>query len=138
MVFRKYSQFSLPPLTQHTLNLLSNLLANMRRHVPKRSHCPHTPDPAVACARLTFAVELDECGAGQRSADLQTLTDHRGRDQLVGRHLLVELVIGGLVEQHQVVELVTDLSLGPLLQDTNRTRSQQKQQKIANQCPTIC
>ena len=67
---------------------------------------------------FTFAVELDERCPGQGSADLQALTDHRGRDQLVWRNLLVKLVIGGLVEQHQVVELVTDLSLGPLLQST--------------------
>merc|ERR1719430_1299892 len=54
----------------------------------------------------TFLMELDEGGAGQGTPHFQPLR-HDGRgDQLVGGHFLVQLVI---------CELVTDLSLGPLL-----------------------
>ncbi len=52
---------------------------------------------------------------GQRAPHLEPLGHDGRRDQLVGGHLLQQLVVGGLVEEHQVVELVPGLSLGPLL-----------------------
>lgn len=64
---------------------------------------------------LTLLAQLDERTASQRSADLQTLGHNRRGDQLVLRHLLVQLLVRGLIEQHLVVQLVADLSLGPLL-----------------------
>ena len=68
----------------------------------------HLPDEALLA-------ELVEGLAGERPAHLQPLT-HDGRgDELVGGHLFQELVVGGLVEEDQVVELVPGLSLGPLL-----------------------
>ena len=38
-----------------------------------------------------------------------------GCDELVCGHLLEQLVVGGLVEKHHVVQLVAHLSLSPLL-----------------------
>lgn len=67
-------------------------------------------------AGVTFLKQLVECLAGQGAAHLKPLRDHRGCDELVAGHLLQELVVRGLVEQHQVVQLVTHFSLGPLLQ----------------------
>jgi len=63
----------------------------------------------------TLLAQLDQSTLGQGAADLQTLRDHRGGDQLVGGHFLVQLLVGSLVEQHLVVQLVPDFSLGPLL-----------------------
>lgn len=63
----------------------------------------------------TFAEQLLEGVSGQRPADLQPLGHDGGGDELVVGDLFVQLVIGGLVEEHQVVELVPHLPLGPLL-----------------------
>ena len=52
---------------------------------------------------------------GQRPPQLEPLT-HDGRgDEFVGWHLLQQLLVGGLVEQHGVVQLVPGLAFGPLL-----------------------
>ena len=66
-------------------------------------------------SKPTLVLELDEGLAGQRSPDLQPLGNDGGSDQLVGWDLLKQLVVSGLVEEHQVVQLVPGLSLGPLL-----------------------
>ena len=67
-----------------------------------------------------------------KTIHLQPLGDDGGCDELVGGDLLVQLVVGALVKQHQVVQLVPEnklesrersdfmrgrpgLSLGPLL-----------------------
>ena len=64
---------------------------------------------------FTFGNKLLESSASQRSADLQSLGDDRRSDQLVAGHFLHELVVGGLVEQDQVVQFITCLSLRPFL-----------------------
>ena len=46
---------------------------------------------------------------------LQPFTDDGGGDQLVRGDFLQKLVVGGLVEEDQVVQLVAGLSLRPLL-----------------------
>lgn len=60
-------------------------------------------------------MELPQSLLGQGSTDLESLRDDGGCDQLVARHLLVQLVICWLIKQDQVVQLVTDFSFGPLL-----------------------
>lgn len=47
----------------------------------------------------------------QRAADLQTLAQDGRGDQFVARHLLHQLVVGRLIEEHQIVQLVTDFAL---------------------------
>lgn len=66
-------------------------------------------------AYVTLGLQLDEGPSGERRANLEPLGDDRRRDQLVAGHLLVELVVGRLVKEGQVVEFVTHLSLGPFL-----------------------
>lgn len=66
--------------------------------------------------KITFLLQLDQSPPRERPPDLQTFRHDGGRDQLVLRHLLVQLIVGGLVEQDLVVQLVADLSFGPLLQ----------------------
>ena len=66
-------------------------------------------------ADQTLLAELVQRLPGQRAAHLEPLAHDGRRDQLVGGHLLQQLVVGGLVEEDQVVELVPGLSLGPLL-----------------------
>lgn len=63
----------------------------------------------------SLLVQFTQSLLGQRSANLQTLRDNGGGDQLAGGHFLQQFLVGGLVEQHLVVQLVADLSLGPLL-----------------------
>lgn len=63
----------------------------------------------------TVLEQLVDGALGQRASDLQTLTQDGRSDQLVARHLLHQLVVGRLIEEHQVVQLVTDLALRPLL-----------------------
>merc|ERR1739838_416281 len=60
-------------------------------------------------------LQLLEGEAGETPADLQPLRDDGRSDQLVGRNFFHELFHGGLVEEDQVVEFVSDFSLGPLL-----------------------
>ena len=52
----------------------------------------------------------------QAQSHLQSLWHNSWCDELVSGHLLVQLVIGGLVKQNQVVQFVTHLPLQPLLQ----------------------
>ena len=52
---------------------------------------------------------------GQGASDLHPLAHDGGGDELVGGHLFQEFVVGGLVEENQVVQLVPGFSLGPLL-----------------------
>merc|ERR1719350_1376274 len=63
----------------------------------------------------TLAGHLLQGTLGQRSPDLRPLRNNGGGDELVRRYLFVEFVIGVLVEQNEVVQLVPGLSLGPLL-----------------------
>jgi hypothetical protein len=46
---------------------------------------------------------------------LQPFTDDGGCDELVCWNFLQQLVVRGLVEEDQVIQLVAGLSLGPLL-----------------------
>lgn len=62
-----------------------------------------------------LSVQVTQRPLGQGSAHLQTLGNNGGGDQLAGGHFLKQFLVGGLVEQHLVVQLVADLSLGPLL-----------------------
>merc|ERR1719385_218025 len=59
--------------------------------------------------------QLDKSSPGEGATHLQPLGDDGWSDELVGGDLLVQLVIGALVKQNQVVQLVPGLSLGPLL-----------------------
>lgn len=59
--------------------------------------------------------QLLEGLAGEGAAHLEPLRDHRRGDEFVAGNLLEQLVVRSLVEQHQVVQLVADFSLGPLL-----------------------
>ncbi len=54
--------------------------------------------------------------------DAETLRHDGGGDELPRGHLLEQLVVGGLVEEGEVGELVTDLTLAPLLLDRNSVR----------------
>merc|ERR1712020_668703 len=63
----------------------------------------------------SLGMELLERLPGQRAANLHPLGHDRGRDQLVRRDLLHQLVVSGLVEEDEVVELVPRLALRPLL-----------------------
>lgn len=65
--------------------------------------------------KFTFGEQFLQSVPGQRAADLQPLGHNGGRDEFVVGNLFVQLVIGGLVEEHQVVELIPHFSLGPLL-----------------------
>merc|ERR1719309_553937 len=64
---------------------------------------------------LALLLEFDESFPGERAPDLQPLGDDGRSDELVSGHLLQQLLVGGLVEEDQVVQLVPGLSLGPLL-----------------------
>ena len=66
-------------------------------------------------ADQTLLAELVQRLPGQRAAHLEPLAHDGRRDELVGGDLLQQLVVGGLVEEDQVVELVPGLALGPLL-----------------------
>lgn len=65
--------------------------------------------------KLTFAEQFLEGVPGQRATDLQPLRHDGGCDELVVGDFFVQLVVGCLVEEDQVVELIPHLSLGPLL-----------------------
>lgn len=64
----------------------------------------------------TLGEELIESCSGEGGAHFETFADDRGGDELVGDDLFVQLVVGGLIEEDHVVQLVADLSLRPLLQ----------------------
>lgn len=83
-----------------------------------RLGCPCVDDLAVVLDNLFDESLLEQflkCLAGKRASHLESLRDNRGCDQLVAGHLFEKLVVRGLVEEHQVVQLVTHFSLGPLL-----------------------
>lgn len=65
--------------------------------------------------KFTFGEQLLEGVPGQRATDLQPLWHNSGCDELVVGNFFVQLVVGSLVEEHQVVELIPHFSLGPLL-----------------------
>ena len=69
----------------------------------------------VNIKRLAFLLEFDQSPPRQRSSDLQPFRHDGRRDQLVLRDLLVQLVVRSFIEQHLIVQLVPNLSLGPLL-----------------------
>jgi hypothetical protein len=52
----------------------------------------------------------------KRTSDFKTFTNNGRGDQLVRGDFLQQLFVRGLVEKNLVVQLITDLSLGPLLQ----------------------
>merc|ERR1719382_981640 len=59
--------------------------------------------------------QLIQSSLGKRSSNLQSLRDNAGCDQFVRRNLLVQLVVGVLIKQNQIVQFVPRFSLGPLL-----------------------
>ena len=63
----------------------------------------------------TFGEQFLEGVPGQGATDLQPFRNNSRCDELVVRDLLVQLLICGLVEEDQVVQLIPDLPLGPLL-----------------------
>lgn len=65
--------------------------------------------------RFTFGEQFLESIPGQGATDLQPLWHDSRGDELVIGNFFVQLVVGGLVEEHQVVELIPHFSLGPLL-----------------------
>lgn len=69
---------------------------------------------------FTFAEQFLEGVSSQRAADLQPLGHHSRGDELVVGDFFVQFVIGCLVEEHQVVELVPHFSLGPLLLEVRK------------------
>jgi len=68
---------------------------------------------------LTLSMQLLQGSFGQTATDLQSLRHNWGGDEFVAGHLLVQFIVGRLVEEYQVVKLIPDLSLGPLLQYSN-------------------
>lgn len=65
--------------------------------------------------KFTFSEQFLESVPGQRATDLQPLGHDGGGDEFVVGNFFVQLVVGRLVEEDQVVELVPHFSLGPLL-----------------------
>ena len=64
---------------------------------------------------FTFGGQSSEGGLGKRSSDLHSLGGNGSGDDLVAWDFLVEFVEGGLIEQSQVDELVSNFTLAPLL-----------------------
>jgi len=69
---------------------------------------------------LTFAEQLLEGCPGQGASNLQPLRDNCRRDELVVGHFFAQFVIGGLVKQDEVVQLVSHFPLGPLLLEQSK------------------
>lgn len=65
--------------------------------------------------KFTFGEQFLQGVPGQGATDLQPLGHDSGCDEFVVGNFFVQLVVGSLVEEHQVVELVPHFSLGPLL-----------------------
>merc|ERR1719370_2886955 len=63
----------------------------------------------------SFSFQFLKGEAGERASNLQPLGNNGRRDQLVRRHFFVQFVVSGLIKEDEIVELVTDFSLGPLL-----------------------
>lgn len=72
--------------------------------------------------KFTFGEQFLQSVPGQGAADLQPLGHDGGRDEFVVGNLFVQLVVGGLVEEHQVVKLIPHFSLGPLLLSVKEAR----------------
>jgi hypothetical protein len=70
----------------------------------------------------TLSFELTDSNTSQRTVQLETINQNRLRDELVGRNFLEQTVIGGLIEDNQVVRLVLDLLGRPLLLGLLSTR----------------
>lgn len=51
----------------------------------------------------TLLMKFVETFLGERSSNLQSLRNHRRSDQLVADDLLIQLLVGWLVEEYQVV-----------------------------------
>ena len=62
-----------------------------------------------------LGLKLLQSSTGQGAADLQPFRHNRGSDKPVAGNFLIQLVIGGFVKENQVVQLISDFSLGPLL-----------------------
>lgn len=67
------------------------------------------------CSTLTFFTQLSQSPLRQRPANLQALGNDGGGDKLILRYLLVQFGVGGLIEQHGIVQLIANLTLRPLL-----------------------
>lgn len=65
--------------------------------------------------------ELRNGAASERATKAQTVGHDSGGDELVGRHLLQQLVVGGCVHQDGIVQLITNLALAPLLNKCQKT-----------------
>ena len=76
-------------------------------------HTQNTPacTPTQTNTQLTLGVKFPKCLLSERPSDLQALRHYGGGDELVVGHFLQHLVIGCLVKQDQVVQLVTDFPL---------------------------
>ena len=63
--------------------------------------------PCLSCSLSLSLSCLSLCLSlsSKRTSDLHAVADHGGGDDLHGRHVLQQLVIGSLLEQHSVVEL---------------------------------
>ena len=83
--------------------------------------CPGVDDLAVVFEdqfHHSLGQHLLQRPPSERRPYLQSLRDHCRCDELVVGDLLVELVVGALVEQTEIVEFVPHFSLGPLLQES--------------------
>lgn len=65
--------------------------------------------------KFTFGEQFLQGVPGKGATDLQPLRHDSGCDEFVVGNFFVQLVVGSLVEEHQVVKLVPHFSLGPLL-----------------------
>lgn len=79
-----------------------------------------SPDSGSKEKKFTFGEQFLEGVPGQGAADLQPLRHNSRGDELVVGNFFVQLVVGGLVEEDQVVELIPHFSLGPLLLRINK------------------
>ena len=60
---------------------------------------------------LTVGLEVSERFPCERAVDLQTIDESGNGDEAVGLDILLELVVGGLVENDGVLGLVLDCGL---------------------------
>jgi len=63
----------------------------------------------------TLVNEFSDGTSSQTSVDLQSLRNNGGSDELGSGDFLQELIVGGLIEDDQVGDLLSGLGLGPLL-----------------------
>lgn len=79
-------------------------------------------------AALTDQILRDKFPDGfprERAVDLELLGDNGGGDELLLGHVGQHLLVGGLVEEHKVGELLLHLTLGPLLRKSRGEHSAQ-------------